>query len=164
MSNKKEETFFQDDMPGNICFGCGSENEQGLQIKSKWEGDESVCFWNSKEMYQGWPGVLCGGITASLIDCHCMNTATAYAYKLEGREMGSFPVYKYATGTLNIKYLKPVSNDHPIEIRAKIVEVKNRKTVLHCEVFTQGIKAAEAEVIGIRVYDSSKITDGAFSQ
>ena len=27
------------------CFGCGSLNDKGLQIKSHVEGDEVVCRW-----------------------------------------------------------------------------------------------------------------------
>ena len=148
---------FQNHIPGNICFGCGTENQFGLQIKSYWEGDIAVCNWKPEPKYDGWKGVLCGGITATLIDCHCMNTAMAHAYKIENRTLDSDPKYKYATGSLNIRYLKPISSDHIVELKAVVTEVKKRKTVMACEVFSNGIKAAEAEVIGIRVYDSSKV-------
>lgn len=146
--------YFQDFMPENVCFGCGT-NHDGLQIKSFWEEDESVCIWQSKPQFQGWKGLLNGGILATLIDCHCMGTAIAHAYKLENRKMDSEPVYRYATGTLTVRYLQPTPNE-VIEIRAKVIEVKNRKTTLKCEVFAKGIKTAQADVIAIRVYDSSQ--------
>lgn len=155
--NKKE--YFQDCMPGNVCFGCGNDNHEGLQIKSYWEGEESVCTWHSEEKYHGWSNLMNGGIIATLIDCHCMGTAMAHAYKMENRPLDSMPEYRYATGTLNVKYLLPTSNNHNVELRAKVVEVKNRKTVLYCELFSQGKKTAQADVVAIRVFDSSQHQD-----
>jgi len=146
-------TYFQHHMPDNVCFGCGTANPDGLQIKSYWEGPEAVCHWDSQEKYHGWSGILNGGVLATLIDCHCMGTAMAAAYQAEGRALDSAPVYRYATGTLNIRYLKPTPNTH-IELRATVKEIKGRKTTLHCKVFAEGQQTAEAEVIAIRVADS----------
>lgn len=152
-------TYFQDHMPENICFGCGNHNEEGLQIKSHWEGEESVCHWVSDKKYQGWPNLLNGGILATLVDCHCMGTAMADAYRREERSLDSEPIYRYATGTLTVKYLKPTPNNQPIELRARIIEVKNRKTILSCRVIVSGEITAEADVIAIRVFDSSLQTE-----
>ncbi len=148
--------YFQDFMPENVCFGCGIHNPDGLQIKSYWEGEEAVCKWESKEKYHGWPNLLNGGILATIIDCHCMGSAMAVAYKNEERGLDSFPEYRYATGTLNVRYLRPTPNDQAIELRAKVVEVKGRKTVFSCDVLVNGLKTAEADVVAIRVYDSSQ--------
>jgi acyl-coenzyme A thioesterase PaaI-like protein len=151
MDNSK---YFQDHMPENVCFGCG-HNHEGLQIKSYWDGDEAVMQWTSQEKYHGWSDLMNGGIMATLIDCHCMGTAMADAYRKENRELNTEPVYRYATGTLSVKYLKPTPNDK-VELRAKIVEVKGRKTVLTCELISsKGEVTATAEVVGIRVFDSS---------
>ena len=65
MQNLREKDYFQNHMPGNVCFGCGKENHQGLKISSYWEGFESVCIWESQEKYQGWKGILNGGILAT---------------------------------------------------------------------------------------------------
>ncbi|MFY0651618.1 MAG: PaaI family thioesterase [Cyclobacteriaceae bacterium] len=151
-----DKTYFQDHMPENVCFGCGNDNHEGLQIKSYWDGDESVCVWKSEEKYHGWSNLLNGGIIATIIDCHCMGTAIAHAYKIEERSMDSLPEYRYATGTLNVKYLLPTSNNMPVELRAKVIEVKNRKTVLTCDLFSDGKKTAEAKVVAIRVFESSQ--------
>jgi acyl-coenzyme A thioesterase PaaI-like protein len=149
-----ESKYFQDHMPENVCFGCG-KNHEGLQIKSYWEGEESVCQWDSEEKYHGWENLMNGGIMATLMDCHCMGTAMAHAYRLEDRSLDSDPVYRYATGSIAIKYLKPTPNTH-VEIRARIIEVKGRKTVLKGVLLSdKGEVTAEADVIAIRVYDSS---------
>lgn len=156
----KGREYFQDHMPGNVCFGCGSDNPEGLQIKSYWEGEESVCIWHSQEKYKGWPSLMNGGIMATLVDCHCMGTAMAHAYQMEERAIDSKPIYRYATGSLSIRYIKPTSNDTPIELRAEIVEVKGRKTTVNCKIYSNNELTATAEVIAIRVFDSSQEQEG----
>jgi acyl-coenzyme A thioesterase PaaI-like protein len=154
--------YFQDFIPGNVCFGCGTDNKHGLHTKSYWDGDEAVCIWQPQEKYHGWPNLLNGGIMCTLIDCHCMCAAMAHAYRLENRPLDSMPEYRYATGTLSVKYILPTSNYHPVELRSRIIEVKNRKTVLKCDFYSQGQKTAEADVIAIRVFDSSSGEASAF--
>ncbi len=151
--------YFQDYMPGNVCFGCGNENPEGLQIKSFWEDQKSICTWMPQEKYHGWANLLNGGILATLIDCHCMCTAMAAAYKNEGRDLGSSPEYRYATGTITVKYLKPTSCQKEIRLEAEVTEIKGKKVVMHCNVWSDSEKTAEAQVIAIRVYNSAK-TDG----
>ncbi|MEM8895474.1 MAG: PaaI family thioesterase [Bacteroidota bacterium] len=148
--------YFQDHMPENVCYGCGANNPQGLQIKSYWEGEEALLDWESEEKFHGWADLMNGGIMATLIDCHCMGAAMAHAYRVEDRSMDSHPEYRYATGSMNIKYLKPTPN-RKVHLRAKITEVKGKKTVVWCDFYSdEGIKTAEAEVIAIRVFDGSQ--------
>jgi acyl-coenzyme A thioesterase PaaI-like protein len=149
------EHSFQGRNPSNVCFGCGPANPHGLQIESYWEGEEAVCMWRSHEKYQGWPNVLNGGVLATVIDCHCINTAMAAAVKAEGRELGSEPSYGYATGTITVRYLAPTPNQ-AVELRATVDEIKGRRIRVRCEVFAQGTKTAEADVVAIRVFDSSR--------
>ena len=69
---------FQDEISGNQCWGCGSANENGLQIKSYWSGDEAVCTWQPKAYHNaGPPHVLNGGDyshsnrLSRRMDCNC---------------------------------------------------------------------------------------------
>ncbi len=83
---------FQDRMENNYCWGCGRLNDKGLQIKSRWDGEEGVCTWRPQEFHAAGPrDVLSGGIIASIIDCHSVCTAVADAYRFEGRHIGSDP-------------------------------------------------------------------------
>ena len=147
-------------MPGNICFGCGQDNHQGLQIKSSWQDNIALCNWTPEKKYSGWPGLLNGGVIATLIDCHCMCTAMAAAYKAEGRALSSEPQYRYATGTLSIKYEKPTTLE-PLELKAEVVEMKGRKATLLCSVHQNNKRTAIAEVIALRVYDSSNVDESS---
>ena len=151
--------YFQDHMPENVCFGCGNANHEGLQIKSFWDGDVSICEWMPEEKYHGWANLLNGGIMATLVDCHCMGTAMAYAYQQEDRDLDSEPVYRYATGSLEVKYLKPTSNLHLVRLEAKVLESKGRKVVLSCTIHSQGELTAEAKAVAIRVFDSSQSSE-----
>ena len=150
-------------MPGNVCFGCGKENPEGLHIQSSWEGEDSVCVWNSETRYQGWVELMNGGILATLIDCHCMGTAMAAAYREEGRSLGSEPYYRYATASIKVDYLKPTPNDRPITLRAQVVEISGRKTRLTCQVYADGEVTARAEVIAVRVFEGVEEQGNPFS-
>lgn len=160
-----ESEYFQDHMPGNICFGCGRDNHEGLRISSRWDDGEGVCTWEPEEKYQGWRGLVNGGILATLVDCHCMCTSMAHAVRQENRSMDTSPYYRFATGQMTIRYLKPTPSDRPVEVRAKVVDVKDdRKYTLQAEVWSggreDGEKVAEAEVISFLVFSSDNPDHG----
>lgn len=157
-----EKKYIQDYMPNNVCFGCGNQNPEGLHIKSTIEGEECVAVWNSQPRFHGWETVINGGVLATLIDCHSMATALSAAYEAEGRAWGSDPVYRYATGTITVRYIKPTPNDRPISLRARLVEMTGRKTRVHCEVFVEGEKTAEADVLAVRVMEGQPEDDTPF--
>ena len=158
-----ESIYFQDHMPGNVCFGCGKENKKGLHIHSYWEGEESVCEWASDTRYQGWVKIMNGGILATLIDCHCMGTAMAAAYRQEGRSLGSEPYYRFATASIKVDYLKPTPNDRPVTLRAQVEEIKGRKTSLTCQAYSDGEMTARAEVVAVRVFEGVQEKDNPFA-
>ena len=85
------EKAFQDYYPKSYrhCYGCGPDNDHGLQIKSYWDGDESVAVFHPQEYHTAFPGYVYGGLIASLIDCHSTGTAAAASYRRAGREPGS---------------------------------------------------------------------------
>ena len=145
---------FQDLLPGNHCWGCGPEVEDGLKIRSFWDGDNSICFWNPKEHHQGWKGIMNGGIITTIIDCHTMGTAMAYAYKIEKRELNSKPYYRYATGTIKIRFIKPTPNKE-LKLRAVVKSYTPKKVLIKCYVESNNNITAEAEVVAFRVFDSS---------
>ena len=143
---------FQDSWPDEIsyCFGCGRNNQHGLQIKSYWDGEEAVCTWKPKPYHAVGIDILFGGVTASLIDCHCLNTAMAAVYKAEGRVVGTKPIIIYATGTLNVKFIRPISVKRSVILRAKVQEMKDKKIILTCSVFSGRKECAQGEVIAVR--------------
>jgi len=137
---------------GNHCWVCGNENPHGLYIKSYWDGDESVCTWKAEDYYTaGWPHVLNGGIISGLIDCHCVLTAFASYYRDKSPQEQENPPYWFATGSLKIDFLKPVAIDKPVELRASIKEMTERKAFIKCSLYSEGEECARGEVMAVRV-------------
>lgn len=159
-----EPACFQDFMCGDACFGCGADNRQGLQIKSYWQGDDSVCTWQPQAHHQGWAGLTCGGIIATLVDCHCMATAMAHAVRSEGRELGSAPHYRFATGSLNLRFIKPTPITGPLQLHARVTDISNeRKYSLSCDVSVDAEVTVMAEVIAFLVWRSDVDGESLFS-
>lgn len=148
-----EKKSFQDYYPESLrqCYGCGPENHHGLHIRSFWDGEESVAIFQPKEFHLAFPGYVYGGLLASLIDCHCVGTAAAAAYREEGRELGTLPAFRYVTASLQIDYLKPTPLGPPIEIRARVEEIKGRKTILTATVMAGPEVSVKGRVIAVRI-------------
>ena len=147
------ERAFQDYYPEQVsyCYGCGRLNEHGLQIKSYWEGDETVCVYQPRPYHIAIPGYVYGGLIASLIDCHSTGTAAAAAYRAEGRAMDSEPAFRFVTASLHVDYLRPTPLGVPLEVRARVKEIKGRKVVVDAALSAQGIICARGEVVAVQM-------------
>jgi len=141
------------------CWGCGSQNEHGLQIKSYWDGDEGVCTWQPQPYHQAWPGIVNGGILATIIDCHCASTAAAAAYRAENRALTTLPIIAYVTASLHISYLRPTPITAPLLLRATIKEQTARKTILTCALSAQGEVCARGEAVMVRLPGASSASE-----
>jgi len=139
----------QDLAPGQ-CFGCGPLNAHGLQIKSFWAGDEVVCAWRAQPQHIGYPGVLYGGLIASIVDCHCIWTAAAWTARAAGVELDESTRVRYVTASLKLNYRQPVPIGSPVELRARVTDLGERKAVVSCTVHSGSTLAAEAEVVAVR--------------
>jgi acyl-coenzyme A thioesterase PaaI-like protein len=144
---------FQDYYPDNFsyCYGCGRLNTDGLQIKTYWEGEESVTRFAPRPHHIAIPGYVYGGLIASLIDCHGTGTAAAAAYRAAGREMGTEPALRYVTASLHVDYLKPTPLGVPLEVRGSVKEIKGRKVVVTAALSAQGEICARGEVVAVQV-------------
>ncbi|MDJ0801401.1 MAG: PaaI family thioesterase [Desulfobacterales bacterium] len=149
MTSKAFQDFYPDDL--SHCYGCGRLNPDGLQIKSRWEGEEAVCTFAPRPYHTAIPGYVYGGLIASLIDCHSTGTASAAAYRQAGREMGTEPALRFLTAALHVNYLKPTPIDAPFEIRATVKEVKGRKVVVASRLVAAGQVCATGEVVAVQV-------------
>lgn len=147
------QTAFQDFYPDDLsyCYGCGRLNEHGYHLKSYWDGDESVAKFLPGKHHIAVPGFVYGGLIASLIDCHGTGTASAAAYKAEGREMDTKPALRFVTGSLNIKYLAPTPLGVTLELRGKVVEVKGKKVVTQIKVLADNKTCVTGEVVALRM-------------
>lgn len=146
----------QEQIQHNHCYGCGQDNPQGLQLKSyiNEDGTTSASFTPQPFHNAGPQHFLNGGIQATLIDCHGICAALADAYHRAGRAIGEGEAIWYATGHMEVSYLKPVAIDHPVELIASIDTQKEKKTVVSCQLFSQGELCATGVVTAVKVPNS----------
>ena len=92
------------------CIVCGSQNpvSLGLEFDIGADGTVSSCFRGSN-LLQGYEGILHGGIISALLDAsmtHCL-----FHIGIEA-----------VTGTLDVRFVKPVPCDRTLMIRANLTD------------------------------------------
>jgi acyl-coenzyme A thioesterase PaaI-like protein len=144
---------FQDYYPDHLshCYGCGRLNEYGLKIKSYWDGEETVCVFHPKPYHMAISGYVYGGLIASIIDCHSTGTAAGATYRAEGRKMDTDPPLRFLTASLHVDYLRPTPLDGPLELRAKVKEIKGHKVVVGTKLSARDEVCAHGEVVAIQM-------------
>jgi len=137
------------------CFGCGRLNEDGLKIKSYWEGDESVCRYAPQSYYTGgFPGFVYGGFIASLIDCHSSATASATKLREQSIALGDKPLSRFVTASLKVDFLRPTPMDKVLELRSRATEIKTRKVIVVTTVLADSEICAKGEAVMVEIAGS----------
>ncbi|MCE7736766.1 MAG: PaaI family thioesterase [Candidatus Heimdallarchaeota archaeon] len=133
--------------PKGICFGCGSSNSKGLQIKSQWEGDEFIMRFTPSEEHQAFPGIINGGILGTLLDCHSnWCAATALYYENPDEEFPST-----VTADFHVKLTRPTPFGVELVVRANIVEIIGKKVIVEAKVFANDKITATCQATFIAV-------------
>ncbi|MDH3589637.1 MAG: PaaI family thioesterase [Gammaproteobacteria bacterium] len=109
--------------PHNACFGCGPANEKGLRVRSFAVGDTVMAHWQPQEHHEAFPGVLCGGIIGTLLDCHCNWTA---AWHLMQRARADHPPCT-VTADYKIILQRPTPTDAPVLLQATVAEASDER-------------------------------------
>jgi acyl-coenzyme A thioesterase PaaI-like protein len=120
--------------PNNSCFGCGPANREGLHIRSFIRGDTVVAEWIPAPKYEAFPGVLCGGIIGTLLDCH--SNWTAAAHIMADRKLETPPCT--VTADYAVKLRRPTPTDGPIRLVARIVGSKGDRATVEASLEAQG--------------------------
>ncbi len=149
MTEKAFQDYYSDETAH--CYGCGRLNEYGLQIKSYWDGEESVCHFDPRPYHTAIPGYIYGGLIASLIDCHGTGTAAAAMYRSENRAMDTEPPFRFVTGSLHVDYLRPTPMGVTLEVRGVVKEIKGRKVVIDETVSANGEICARGQVVAVQM-------------
>ena len=91
------------------CFACGKNNPSGLQMIFRLEGDTIVSDFIPREEHQGFPGVVHGGIIATVLD-EALNRTSMFANQ---------PTWTM-TGRLDIRYRRYVPYGPKLRVRASL--------------------------------------------
>jgi len=124
--------------PGSkMCFVCGRENPVGLKIdfytttKGQTRAELSV-----PACYEGYPGVVHGGIIAALLD------------EVGGRAQMDHPNRFMVTAQLNVRYRKPVPSEIPLVLLGQAGERRGRVSFAQSEIKNEdGEVLADAELV-----------------
>lgn len=107
-----KENNFNDD---NYCFVCGNRNPIGLKLTFQYdeENDEIVSNTVFPRHFQGWEGVLHGGLISTVMDEVMIKAAAQKGCKC-------------VTAELNVRFKKPALLDKEFTIKGKVTEVSTR--------------------------------------
>lgn len=97
------------------CFACGMNNADGLRIQWKIDGFTTTAEFIPDRKYQGWKGMLHGGIIATLLD----EAMTRLASVVCGGAL---------TAEMTVRYVAPAHIGEILFIRGEIVD-QSRKIV-----------------------------------
>lgn len=125
-------------IPEFKCFGCCTSNPDGLQMDFK-EGDngEIICKWEPQSKFDGWPGVIHGGI-----QCTLMDEVAAWVVQHDLKVSG-------VTSKLDTKFIKPVHSSEPyLIIKGKLEKSAHRLAWIECSIENMaGERCAEATAV-----------------
>lgn len=119
----------------DCCFVCGINNESG--IKARFAVDEASLSASVElvldERFQGWQGVVHGGIVASLLD-----EAAIYA----ARPLAAEGV----TAEMTVRYRKPLSTAQRFRVEARVTSHRRRIAEVESRLVCDATVHAEAKV------------------
>jgi acyl-coenzyme A thioesterase PaaI-like protein len=99
-----------------MCLVCGTENEAGLHARFyNLEGDEVLGVFEAREIHQGYPERLHGGIASTMLD-------ETIGRALNITDPDAFGV----TVELTVRFRKPVPLDGPIRVLGRITRDSSR--------------------------------------
>jgi len=125
------------------CFVCGRQNPFGLQL-SFYENEpgEVTAEYTVSEQYQGYPGIVHGGIVAAMLD------------EVTGRALmgpGDSPRFMY-TARLEIHYRRNVPVGKKLRLVGRAGKRRNRSATATGEIYDVcGTLLAEAEAVLVDV-------------
>lgn len=145
---------FQDYYPDDYahCYGCGRLNNYGYQLKSYWDGDETVCRFLPEPYHSGGKkDILYGGLVAALMDCHGAGTAAAAKVKALGIEVKRGKMPRFVTASLKVDYLAPTPMNTEVVLRGRIKEMNGRKVTVQVDLLAEQTVCAKGELLFIQL-------------
>ncbi len=108
----------------NGCFGCGQHNPIGLKLAFQPDGDGVRADFTASETYQGWPGIVHGGILMLLLD-----EAAGWAVYGEG--------IRCVTAKMQVELKHPAPVNQPLIIRGRVTRKTRRLVEIETSVAMQ---------------------------
>ncbi|MFO8064016.1 MAG: PaaI family thioesterase [Spirochaetota bacterium] len=111
---------------GYDCFGCAPDNPLGLALEFFEDGDDITTTWEPSSHYQGYNGVLHGGVQATLMD-----------------ELASWVIFVKletagVTQGMEVTYERPSFVGTPVTLRARINRMEKNIAYIDSELYQDG--------------------------
>lgn len=122
------------------CFVCGIDNPAGLKIQLEIDIENGAASSRVTldQRFQGWQGVIHGGILATLLD-----EVAIYACRTQGQQ--------FVTAEINVRYRKPVPVGSTVDLKGRILESRHKLYKVESRIEIAGSLYAEAEVRVLRL-------------
>ena len=108
------------------CFGCSTANPQGLQMRFRRRGDSIVATFTVADRFHGAPGIVHGGIVATMMD----EVSCVAAVFVRDRRV--------VTGELSVRYRRPCPVEQPLELEARVTGEHPRYFVIEADLRREG--------------------------
>lgn len=127
-----------------MCFGCGRENPIGLQARYYQDDNKVYCTYTPRDEYQGYPGVVHGGILCTILDEVLFRTAL-----IDGDPW-------MVTARMEVRFKAPVPTEKPLTATAEVTKRKTRVLEAKGEIrLEDGTLAVEANATFVRIPEDS---------
>ena len=115
-----------------MCFACGKDNQDGLQLEFEYIDGEVRTSLAFPEKFQGYADVVHGGLVSTVLD-EAMATLV--------NRMGFIAV----TAELSVRFLKPLCVGQDVNITARLLERRGKLFSLEASARTpNGVETARA--------------------
>jgi uncharacterized protein (TIGR00369 family) len=115
----------------HYCFACGMQNPDGLRINWITLEKKATAKFTPDRKYQGWKGILHGGIIATLLD----EAMTRLAYLACGAAL---------TAEMTIRFVAPAEIGEPLDIQGEITNERRKIVEMKASIHSAGKLIAHA--------------------
>jgi len=130
-----------------MCFGCGRENPIGLQAQYYQDDKRVYCTYTPGDEYQGYPGVVHGGILCTILDEVLFRTSL-----IDGNPF-------MVTARMEVRFKAPVPTEKPLTASAEVTNRKRRVLEAKGEIrLEDGTLAVEANATFVRIPEDSIVS------
>ncbi|MDO5026344.1 MAG: acyl-CoA thioesterase [Tissierellia bacterium] len=140
------------------CRGCGSDNDQGIKLKSYPSLDKKYCmvkYTPSNEFTGGVPHNLFGGIIAMIFDCHGTASAAFFKHNDLGKVLDERTIIgRFITARLEIDFKAPAPMGSELTVVSKASEIGERKVIVDMDMYADDKLRAQARIIAVSVKDN----------
>jgi acyl-coenzyme A thioesterase PaaI-like protein len=119
----------------NFCFVCGADNPKGMHLSFHKRGEEVYSRFSLPEHYQGYTGVIHGGVISLILD-EAMAHLQGYSER-------------FLTAKITVRFFSPLRAGEEVEVKAVVKESRKRFKVTTAEMrkVADGAKVAFAQAI-----------------